>query len=92
MEKSQALGIVVGAGILGSLATYLLWNSNNGKVEDLEEPLNSIDSMKKIEKKTNETNKFLSNFWRDTYKKENKQQEQKQEKKTDRESYPEDYN
>ena len=47
MEKSQALGIVVGAGILGSLATYLLWNSNNGKVEDLEEPLNSIDIMKK---------------------------------------------
>ena len=92
MEKSQALGIVVGAGILGSLATYLLWNSNNGKVEDLEEPLNSIDSMKKIEKKTNETNTFLSNFWRDTYKKENKQQEQKQEKKTDRESNPEDYN
>ena len=50
MEKSQALGMVVGAGILGSLATYLLMNSNNEDTTLMENE--KIDSNNDVENNT----------------------------------------
>ena len=95
MEKSQALGMVVGAGILGSLATYLLMNSNNEDTTLMENE--KIDSNNDVENNTleeikKETTSFLTNFWRDTYKQENEKINVSNKDETTRESSSEDFN
>lgn len=80
MEKSQVLGMAVGAGILGSLATYLLLNSNNNENETTESSENLetigttntiIDNNNVFEEIKEDTKSFLSSFWEQTYKEEN---------------------
>ena len=75
MESNQAIGLAVGAGILGSVATYLLLNNNednepnvelgeNEKVDNEEKKIQE-DVKKEVNEKKN--NNLLKTFWKSYY-------------------------
>ena len=75
MESNQAIGLAVGAGILGSVATYLLLNNNEDNEPDVELGENeTVDNEEKkiqedVKKEVNEkkNNNLLKTFWKSYY-------------------------
>jgi hypothetical protein len=92
MEKSQALGMVVGVGVLGSLATYFLLNSNKEDEKiSTTETVDNNTSKNILEEIRKDTTTFLSGFWRETYNNDKKKIETS-DKVDERETSSSDYN
>jgi hypothetical protein len=80
MESNQAISLAVGAGILGSVATYLLLNNNedtnnenietnvemgeNVKIGDVKKEIQE-DVKKEVDEKKNDN--LLKTFWKSYY-------------------------
>lgn len=90
MDNSQAIGLALGAGILGSVATYLMLNNNTDDSDVEENNFENSDVSKLKDNVEKEVKKELeqsvwSSFWKKEYDNKKEDDEKKQDDNNEKE-------